>query len=129
MTTLVPKSETAIPVAYGTMLPLAFISDVFFSSAHAPGWLYDVASAFPIAPIARAIEATFDPTTGAWPLSTTGLLSTAGWSLAALILTGLAFRWEPGPMRPRRWRMPSRQSQPGPSGNDERTVPGVSRVL
>ena len=113
VTTLVPKSETALPVAYGTMLPLAFISDVFFSSAHAPGWLHDLASAFPVAPIARAMEATFDPTTDSWPLSTAGLLTTAGWSLAALIVIGLAFRWEPGPPRPHRWRMPRRQSRPG----------------
>jgi hypothetical protein len=64
VTTLVPKPDTALPVAYGTMLPLAFISDVFFSSAHAPRWLHDLASAgrrgatagrpLPVAPTARA---------------------------------------------------------------------------
>ena len=31
VTTVVPKTDTALPVAFGTMLPLAFISDVFFS--------------------------------------------------------------------------------------------------
>lgn len=49
MVTVAPTSETALPVAYGTMLPLTFISDVLFSSAHAPRWLDDIASALPIA--------------------------------------------------------------------------------
>ena len=104
VTILVPKSETALPVAYGTMLPLAFISDVFFSSAHAPGWLHDLASALPVAPIARAMEATFDPTIDSWPVSAAGMLSTAGWSLGAIVVIALAFRWEPGSLRAYRWR-------------------------
>jgi uncharacterized membrane protein YdcZ (DUF606 family) len=36
VTTVVPKTETALPIAFGTMLPLAFISDVFFSVSHRP---------------------------------------------------------------------------------------------
>jgi hypothetical protein len=99
--TLIPKSESALPVAYGTMLPLAFISDVFFSSVHAPRWLHDLASAFPVAPIARALEATFDPAADTWPLSTTGLAAVAAWSLAAVLVIAFTFRWEPGPLR---WR-------------------------
>ena len=61
ITTVIPKTDTALPVAYGTVLPLAFISDVFFSAAHAPRWLHDVASAFPVAPVARAMEDAFIP--------------------------------------------------------------------
>jgi ABC-2 type transport system permease protein len=102
--TLVPKSESALPVAYGTVLPLAFISDVFFSSIHAPRWLHDLASAFPVAPIARALEATFDPSSQTWPLPTSGLLTIAGWSVAAVLVIAFTFRWEPGPMRWRRRR-------------------------
>lgn len=74
VTMAVPKTDAALPVAYGTMLPLAFISDVFFPSVHAPHWLYDLASAFPVAPVARAMEASFNPATHAWPMPATGLL-------------------------------------------------------
>jgi hypothetical protein len=70
------------------MLPLAFISDVFFSSSHAPSWLYDLASALPVAPIARAMDASFNPGTTSWPMSTTALLTTAGWSAAAWLPSG-----------------------------------------
>ena len=99
VTTLVPKTETALPVAFGSILPLAFISDVFFSSSHAPTWLHDVASAFPVAPIARAMEDSFNPATQSWPMPVSGLLVVLGWSIAAIAVIALAFRWEPGPAR------------------------------
>ena len=106
VTTVVPKTETALPVAFGTMLPLAFISDVFFSSTM-PGWLYDLASAFPVAPVARAMEHCFEPATGSWPMPVSGLLAVLGWSAAAAVVIVLAFRWEPGPAQWRlRWHHP-----------------------
>lgn len=102
ITTAVPKSDTALPVAYGTVLPLAFISDVFFSSVHAPHWLDNLASAFPVAPVARAMEAAFNPATHSWPMPASGLFVVLGWSAAAAVVIALAFRWEPGPIR---WRL------------------------
>ena len=108
--TVVPKSETALPIAFGTMLPLAFISDVFFSVTHPPAWLHDLACAFPVAPIARAMEDSFNPATQSWPMPASGLLVVLGWSAAAIVVIALAFRWEPGPApaarglgRSRRW--------------------------
>jgi ABC-2 type transport system permease protein len=95
--TVVPKTETALPIAFGTMLPLAFISDVFFSVTHPPAWLHDLASAFPVAPIASAMEASFNPATQSWPMPASGLLVVLGWSAAAIVVIALAFRWEPGP--------------------------------
>ena len=95
--TAVPRTETALPIAFGTMLPLAFISDVFFSVAHPPAWLHDLASAFPVAPIAQAMEDSFNPATQSWPMPAAGLLVVLGWSAAAIVVIALAFRWEPGP--------------------------------
>lgn len=99
VTTVVPKGDTALPIGYGTMLPLAFISGVFFPSTHAPHWLYDLASAFPVAPVARAMEATFIPATRSWPMPATGLLVILGWTVVAALVIALAFRGEPGPIR------------------------------
>lgn len=96
VTTLVPSTETALPVAFGSILPLAFVSDVFFSSSHAAAWLHDLASAFPVAPIARAMEDSFNPATHTWPMPVSGLLVVLGWSAAAIVVIALAFRWEPG---------------------------------
>jgi ABC-type transport system involved in multi-copper enzyme maturation permease subunit len=105
VTTVVPKSESALPIAFGTMLPiafgtmlpLAFISGVFFSVSHPPAWLHDLASAFPVAPIAQAMEDSFNPATRSWPMPDSGLLVVLGWSAAAITVIALAFRWEPGP--------------------------------
>ena len=99
VTVAVPKTDAALPIAYGTMLPLAFISDVFFPSVHTSHWLYDVASAFPVAPVARAMEASFKPATQAWPMPASGLLVVLGWSAAAATVIALGFRWEPGPIQ------------------------------
>ena len=97
VTTVVPKTDTALPIAFGTMLPLAFISDVFFSVSHPPAWLHDLAAAFPVAPIAQAMEDSFNPATRSWPMPLSGLLVVLGWSAAAIVVIALAFRWEPGP--------------------------------
>ena len=97
VTTVVPKTDSALPIAFGTMLPLAFISDVFFSVSHPPAWLHGLASAFPVAPIAQAMEDSFNPATQSWPMPLSGLLVVLGWSAAAIAVIALAFRWEPGP--------------------------------
>src|SRR5512142_2513380 len=83
VTTVVPKSETAVPIAFGTMLPLAFISDVFFAISHPPGWLHGLMSAFPVAPVAQAMEACFSPATQSWPMPLSGLLVVLAWTAAA----------------------------------------------
>ena len=99
ITAAIPRTDTALPIAYGTVLPLAFISDVFFSAARAPHWLNDLASAFPVAPVARAMEAAFIPATRSWPMPASGLLVVLGWTIAAAVTIALTFRWEPGPAR------------------------------
>ncbi len=104
VTMVVPKTETALPIAFGTMLPVAFISDVFFSSAHAPHWLADLASALPVAPVAKAMEAAFNPATTSWPMSTSGLLVVLAWTIGGALIVALWFRWDPGPVRLLPWR-------------------------
>jgi hypothetical protein len=79
------------------MLPLAFISEVFFPLSHPPAWLHDLASAFPVLPVAQAMEDSFNPATQSWPMPLSGLLVVLGWSAAAIVVITLAFRWEPGP--------------------------------
>lgn len=101
---LVPKAETALPVAFGTMLPVAFVSDVFFSSVHTPLWLHDLASALPVAPVARAMEASFTPATTSWPMPTSGLLVSLAWCAGAALIIAFGFRWEPGAIHILPWR-------------------------
>jgi ABC-2 type transport system permease protein len=65
---LVPTADGALAAAWGTLLPLLFVSDVFLPMDGAPAWLGHLASAFPARHLALALEDAFDPATGAaWP--------------------------------------------------------------
>jgi ABC-2 type transport system permease protein len=95
VSTLVPRSDTALPIAYGTMLPIAFISDVFFPATAAPSWLQHVAVAFPLSPITNAAERTF-AATGGWPMTRSQLFVTLLWIAGSVVLTAVGFRWQKG---------------------------------
>lgn len=95
VSSFVPRPDIALTVAYGTFLPIAFVSDVFFPSTTSPQWLHDVAAAFPVAPIAKAAEQGF-LAGGGWPMTTGQLGVVLGWTAGALAFAALTFRWEPG---------------------------------
>ena len=93
---LVSRPDTSLPVAFGTILPLAFVSDVFFPSTAAPAWLHHLAAAFPLSPIARAAEHIFEPGYSGWPMTHSQLAVTLAWIAGASVVTSIGFRWEPG---------------------------------
>jgi ABC-2 type transport system permease protein len=96
VTVLVPSADSALPIAWGTMLPLCFISDVFQPVDNAPPWLRMIASAFPLRPFADDLESAFNPVTGSGALHPAHLGLMAVWGSAAAAFALLAFRWEPG---------------------------------
>lgn len=96
VSSLVPHPDTALPVAYGTVLPLAFLSDLFFPSTDAPTWLQRVAADFPLAPIARSAERIFRPGSSGWPMTRSELVVVLVWLAGSALVTALGFRWEPG---------------------------------
>jgi ABC-2 type transport system permease protein len=95
MSAVVPAGDAALPVAYGTLLPLTFISDVFFPSDDGPHWLRLFASALPLRPLARSLEAPFMPVAygGGQHWGEIGVLVV--YSGGALLVVGRTFRWEP----------------------------------
>jgi len=107
---LVPSSESAVPVAWGTMLPLCFISDVFQPINGAPRWLRDVASLFPVRPFADSLESVFNPVSGSRAIQPAHLELMALWGVGAAVFVLLAFRWEPGG-RTLLWRRRERSRQ------------------
>lgn len=101
---VVPKPDSALPIAYGTVLPLGFISDVFFPATTAPGWLRHLAAFFPVAPLAHAAEALFGAKSTGWPMTGTGLAAVLAWTAVAAVIAATTFRSEPGPLlHQRRW--------------------------
>jgi len=100
VTVVVVSTDVALPVAYGTLLPICFISDVFLPAGGAPGWLSTVASVFPVKHLADALESAFVAQPGSATLSGGDLLVMAAWAAGALVVTLLCFQWEPRPSGP-----------------------------
>ncbi len=95
VTVLVPSADAALPIAWGTMLPLCFISDVFQPIEGAPPVLGDVASALPLRPLADALETLFNPVTGNTSVDWAHLAVLGAWGVGAAAVALLTFRWEP----------------------------------
>ncbi len=95
VTVLVPSADAALPIAWGTMLPLCFISDIFQPIDQAPEWLRSVASAFPLRAFADDLESALNPVTGSTAIHPAHLGLMALWGAGAAAFALLGFRWEP----------------------------------
>jgi ABC-2 type transport system permease protein len=95
VTVLVPTIDSALPIAWGTVLPLCFISDVFEPIDGAPRWLGAIASAFPLRPFADALESAFNPVTGNVGIAWGALWMLAAWGVGGAMFALAAFRWTP----------------------------------
>jgi ABC-2 type transport system permease protein len=58
---LIPNAEAAPVVANVLILPLSFISGIWYPMTGAPDWLLDVAKVFPVEHLASALHTAFDP--------------------------------------------------------------------
>ncbi|MGA2453181.1 MAG: ABC transporter permease [Solirubrobacteraceae bacterium] len=96
VTALVPRADSALPVAWGTILPLCFISDVFMPIDSAPHWLRETASFFPLRPFADDLESLFNPIQGGSALHWQHLEVLLIWGVVAATFALFTFRWEPG---------------------------------
>jgi ABC-2 type transport system permease protein len=65
ITRFIPNAEAAPAIVNFTVLPLTFISGIWFTTNGMPGWLVDVAKFFPVRPLADGLQYAFNPhTTG-----------------------------------------------------------------
>jgi ABC-2 type transport system permease protein len=90
-----PNGDAAPAITNATLLPVAFISNIFIPIQDPPRWMEIASSFFPLKAFAEAFRDAFDPTlTGAqfhWP--EIGYL--ALWGVVAGLLAVRLFRWEP----------------------------------
>lgn len=61
ITRFIPNAETAPVVINLTVLPLTFLSGVWFPVQNLPRWLNDIARIFPIRPLANGFQTAFNP--------------------------------------------------------------------
>jgi ABC-2 type transport system permease protein len=60
---LIPNSEAAPVIVNLTILPLTFISGIWFPTNGMPSWLQHVVNLFPVRSLAHALQYVFDPRT------------------------------------------------------------------
>ncbi len=118
----VRDAESAPAVANATLLPLAFLSDIFIPAVDPAPWLEAVGDFFPLKHFAEAFSGAFNPT-----LDGNGLVWSAGpgeyaigadvavmvaWGVAGVLLALRFFSWEPRSGEGRRRRR--RRAAPAP---------------
>jgi ABC-2 type transport system permease protein len=110
---LSPNGDAAPAITNGTLLPVAFISNIFFPVEDPPRWMEIAGNFFPLKAFAESFRDAFDPNlTGAqfhWPQI--GYM--ALWGVVAALLAIRFFRWEPSAGKARRRRG---RAEPGLEG-------------
>ncbi len=91
---LARSAQAGVGLALGTLLPLAFISDIFVIGADFPGPLDAVASFFPLRHAAQAMTTAVDPGVAGSGLSLDHLAVLLVWTLAGAAVVAVRFRWE-----------------------------------
>ncbi|HVW19061.1 MAG TPA: ABC transporter permease [Solirubrobacteraceae bacterium] len=86
----VRTADSAFAVAWGILLPVLFVSDVFLPLDGGPAWLRAVASAFPARHLALALEDAFNPVTGDARPEWSHLAMLAAWAAGATLVGALA---------------------------------------
>jgi ABC-2 type transport system permease protein len=76
---LIPNAEAAPVVANVLILPLSFISGIWYPMNGAPQWLLDVAKIFPVEHLASALHHAFDPLNHGSPFSGNDMLVLVIW--------------------------------------------------
>ena len=76
---VIPNADAAPAVVNLVILPLTFISGVWFVTNHLAAWLRHIASVFPVHALAQALQYAFDPRTHGSGVKGSDLLTLAIW--------------------------------------------------
>lgn len=104
---LIKTASSASAVANATILPLAFVSDVFVVVNDPPRWLEVLGNVFPLKPFVNAFQDCFTPFVEAPAFSPGRLAFVAAWGAVGLLIAVKKFRWEPSGAAPRARRSKS----------------------
>jgi ABC-2 type transport system permease protein len=90
---VIPNVDAAQPAVQLTMLPLYFISGIWFSTDELPEWLRRVAEVLPVEPLAHAVHVAFLSSR----LDGGDILTLAIWAVAGVAVAARRFSWLPQP--------------------------------
>ncbi len=91
---LCPNGDAAPAIVNFSILPLTFISGIFFPLDGAPSWLTSLADLFPVKHLANGLQYAFDPRTPAPGINGGDLAVLAAWTVAGAVLALRLFKWE-----------------------------------
>jgi ABC-2 type transport system permease protein len=112
---LIRSADAALPVSYAILLPVAFISQVFFPAPTETAWLHRLADLLPVAPFADAMQSAFARTPHG--LTTDQFAVLLVWTVAGFATALLDYRWEP--RREQLFRVPTFRGTRGPAAVPE----------
>lgn len=98
---MIPSPAAAPAIANGTILPLAFISNVFIPLEDPPGWLNFLGEFFPLKPFVTSFQDTFNPAVSAPAIPWSALAWLLAWGALGVAGAMRYFRWEPNARNPR----------------------------
>jgi ABC-2 type transport system permease protein len=90
-----PSGSGAPAVANGTLLPVAFISNVFVPLDDPPRWLDVLGWILPLKPFVEAFSVGFDPSASGPAPDWAALAVVVVWGVAGIAVALRFFRWEP----------------------------------
>lgn len=108
LVSVIKTASSSAAMVNATILPLAFISDVFVATED-EGFLHTVASIFPLKPFVNAFQDCFNPFIDGSGFSPGRLAFVAAWGAVGLLIAIKRFSWEPSGAPSRRGR---RSKQP-----------------
>lgn len=103
LVSVIKTASSSAAVVNATILPLAFISDVFVATDD-DSWLATVANLFPLKPFVNAFQDCFNPFVEGSGFAPGKLAFVAAWGVAGGIVAVKRFSWEPSGAAPRRGR-------------------------
>jgi ABC-2 type transport system permease protein len=86
ITRLIPNAEAAPVIANLTILPLTFISSIWFPPNGMPKALIDIAKFFPIRPLADGLQYAFDPRTHGAGVNGADIRTLAIWTVVGVVM-------------------------------------------
>jgi ABC-2 type transport system permease protein len=86
VTRFIPTAESAPVFVNLSILPLTFISSIWFPTDGMPSWLQTIAKVFPIRPLADGLQYAFDPRTTGAGLKGEDIRTLLIWSVVGIVL-------------------------------------------
>jgi ABC-2 type transport system permease protein len=95
LSSVLTTPDTGAPIVNLALLPLFLISGIYYPNVDFPGWLQDLARAFPVEPLTHGLHAAFGADPGGAGISGADLGILAAWGLASLLVAVRRFTWLP----------------------------------